>query len=94
MFPVHIGLGVAVAVAVGLAPMVILIDVVAMHPCELVTVRLYIPALAAVILVMEGLEAVDLKPDGPVHEYKLPPEEDRFNVPPIQTGLLAEIVGT
>jgi hypothetical protein len=59
------------------------------------TVTLYVPAIAAVALVMEGFCTAETKPFGPVHEYVAPITAgvERLIVLPVQTGVLLEAVG-
>ena len=41
---------------------------------------------------MEGFCCEDVKPFGPVQEYKVPPLADKFKVPPAHWGLLLDTV--
>ena len=73
--PEHVGLGPASAYAVGNALTVTSTLAVAVQPLELVTVTLYVPAIATVALVLTGFWRVLVQPPGPDHEYDVPPDE-------------------
>jgi hypothetical protein len=69
------------------------IDVSAEHVFTSVTVTVYVPEFAVVVFEIEGFCAVDVNPEGPLHEYEVPPPDVRLRVAPVHTGLLLEIVG-
>src|SRR6218665_139653 len=60
-----------------------------------VTVTLYVPAIAVVALVMLGFCTDDVNEFGPVHAYVAPDTAavDRLMVFPVQTGVLLDAVG-
>jgi hypothetical protein len=64
------------------------------HPF-VVTVTLYVPAIATVAFVRLGFCAEDAKDDGPVHEYVAPATAgvERLMVLPVQTGVLDDALG-
>lgn len=66
------------------------------QPEELVTTRVYTPALAVVTLEMDGLCKEEVKLFGPVQEYVVIPEGPpvKFRVAPTQTGELLDAVAT
>ena len=49
-------------------PAVMSTVLVCMHPSVLVTVRVYVPSWALVLLVIVGFCSVELNPSGPVHD--------------------------
>ena len=60
----------------------------------LVTVTVYTPALTTAALVTDGFCCVLLKLPGPLQEYVVPPEEEKFSVCPAQIGPLTLAVAT
>jgi hypothetical protein len=60
-----------------------------------VTVTLYVPAIATVALVMDGFCTEEAKEFGPVHEYVAPATAgvDKLMVLPVQTGVLLDAAG-
>jgi len=71
-----------VMVGVGRKFIVTVVDAVAEHPLTLVTVTVYVPAAAAVTLVIDGFCDADVNPFGPVQLKVVPPLDVRFNVDP------------
>ena len=96
--PAHTG-PLLLAVAAGNAFTVTVVVAVLVHPLASVTVRVYVPAIAAVALAdTEGLRNADVNPFGPVHEYVVMPAGPpvRLRAVPAHTGplLLAVAAGT
>jgi hypothetical protein len=95
VFPAHTG---ELLDAVGVAGVVFtttaVVPVPLVHPL-VVTVTLYVPAIATVALVMVGFWAEDVNELGPVQEYVAPAivGVERLMVFPVQTGVLLDAVG-
>jgi len=84
--------------AVGVAGVVLTTTTVVatgeVHP-DVVTVTLYVPAIATVAFVRVGFCKADVNADGPVHAYVAPLTVgvERLIVLPVQTGVLLDAVG-
>jgi catabolite regulation protein CreA len=95
VFPLHTGV---LLEAVGVAGVVFtttaVVPVPLVHPL-VVTVTLYVPAMATVAFVRVGFWAEDVKEDGPVHEYVAPATAgvERLIVFPVHTGELLDALG-
>ena len=73
---------------------VMVVVVLAVQPPASVTLTAYMPLAAAVTPEMVGFCCVERNPFGPLQLYDTPPPANRFNIDPVQTGLLLDAVAT
>ena len=95
VFPVHTGVLLDAVGVVGVAlTTTAVVPKAEVHPF-VVTVTLYVPAIANVALGRVGFCTTDANAAGPVHEYVAPATAgvERLIVLPVQTGVLLDAVG-
>jgi hypothetical protein len=82
------------AVAVGLALTITVVVALSEQPLSLVTVKVYVPAMAAVAFGIDGDRLVLEKPLGPIQLYEVILSEPPVScmVAPIQTGELLDAI--